>query len=1156
MFVNNNYIQVNNKIIQELNLSKYNYGRLAYILLIQFCNLQQGSVDNLKPPTICNMNKSDTLILTHNSALCLEVIPPVQGKNKCVIDSLFAIMRHTCTNLGTRCLEHQLLNPMCSKVDIEHYYNMVEECLIVSKEEKIWISIEKKLLGLPDIARLQRKVELKQITPRDIVLLFKSYNKITELCQFLQDLDVPHINSTINKSFNLQEFKQFVTKFNNQIDYPVLECCDYDKLNNNKVLEFTTNPFKTNEYFINQFAKLEEVNSKLEHIQTHLNSFLTKGHVKMSTKPFNKQGKLLKSGAVKYDNKSTMLLISPTDANKLLTCPINIEWCGKIIISAFDTKHKLLTSDIITNLLQQKDNLTKDIGIKLTEYTNELVYQILSYAKFFTPVCNIIGLLDVIHTFAKLAEKNKYYRPRITHGDASYLKLKNLRHPIAEKLIEGEYITNDINIGKSDMTDDAPFGLLMYGTNSVGKCFNLYTKLIMHNGTVKLAKDIIVGDKLMGDDSTPRNVLSTTRGVGVMYKIIPTKGEEFIVNGSHILCLKSSGYKHITFTSNKYKNGYSVIWFNLQHEQQSKLFTIRKNESNKGIYGDRITYNTKEEALQMAQLFYDTVETDKDSIIEISVEEYIKKSVNWKINYYLYKVGVEFNKQEVTINPYILGYWLGDGTNSYSQITTENPEVVEYFKQYAESIGLQLKPVKNKNLSYNITSGTKKGKHGRNVFLTNLRSLNVMSNKHIPDVYKFNSRDVRLKLLAGLIDADGYNNQNKGFDITLKDKQLLEDIIWLVRSLGFAAYFTECQKTCTNAKDGPKTGTYYRTYIAGELLQEVPLLINYKIPIECHTSKRDPMITSFKIEKLEQDNYVGFETDGNKRFLLNDFTVTHNSTILKGIGLITIMAQSGCFVPADMVYSPYHNIITRLSTTDNLSQGQSSFEVEMNELKTILTQSAKNTLVFADELASKTESHSAACITVAAIQELLALGVSFLFTSHIHNIVSLPHIASLPSNIFQIYHLAVNYDTETENLIYNRKLLPGSGSSRYGINVAKYLKLPQSFIDKANEVSMYIEQQNIDYLNTKSSHFNSKVYMDHCVICNATENLETHHIQEQKYADDQGYINHMHKNVKSNLLVLCEKCHRKITIEKKELEVLQTINGHIVKYKHTHNDIL
>jgi hypothetical protein len=98
----------------------------------------------------------------------------------------------------------------------------------------------------------------------------------------------------------------------------------------------------------------------------------------------------------------------------------------------------------------------------------------------------------------------------------------------------------------------------------------------------------------------------------------------------------------------------------------------------------------------------------------------------------------------------------------------------------------------------------------------------------------------------------------------------------LVRSLGFAAYFTECQKTCTNAKDGPKTGTYYRTYIAGELLQEVPLLINYKIPIECHTSKRDPMITSFKIEKLEQDNYVGFETDGNKRFLLNDFKVTHN----------------------------------------------------------------------------------------------------------------------------------------------------------------------------------------------------------------------------------------------------------------------------------------
>jgi DNA mismatch repair protein MutS len=250
-----------------------------------------------------------------------------------------------------------------------------------------------------------------------------------------------------------------------------------------------------------------------------------------------------------------------------------------------------------------------------------------------------------------------------------------------------------------------------------------------------------------------------------------------------------------------------------------------------------------------------------------------------------------------------------------------------------------------------------------------------------------------------------------------------------------------------------------------------------------------------------------------------------------------------------MIYGPYHNIITRLTTTDNLFNGQSSFEVEINELKTILNQSTKNTLVLADELASKTESHSAACITVAAILELLPKSVSFLFTSHIHNIVNLHYITNLPANIFQIYHLAVNYDPETENLIYNRKLLPGSGSSRYGINVAKYLKLPQSFLNKANDVSMFIEQENTDYLNTKSSHFNNKVYLDKCMICDSKENLETHHIQEQKHADKDGFINHMHKNVKSNLLVLCEKCHRKLTLEKKELEVLQTINGHIVKYK-------
>ena len=97
-----------------------------------------------------------------------------------------------------------------------------------------------------------------------------------------------------------------------------------------------------------------------------------------------------------------------------------------------------------------------------------------------------------------------------------------------------------------------------------------------------------------------------------------------------------------------------------------------------------------------------------------------------------------------------------------------------------------------------------------------------MKNKHIPIDYKCNERSIQLKLLAGIIDSDGNKNDNC-YDIIQKNEKLMDDIIYLCRSLGFAAYKSKCEKSC-KYKGHIKTGTYYRTTIHGYGLH---------IPVKC-----------------------------------------------------------------------------------------------------------------------------------------------------------------------------------------------------------------------------------------------------------------------------------------------------------------------------------
>lgn len=267
------------------------------------------------------------------------------------------------------------------------------------------------------------------------------------------------------------------------------------------------------------------------------------------------------------------------------------------------------------------------------------------------------------------------------------------------------------------------------------------------------------------------------------------------------------------------------------------------------------------------------------------------------------------------------------------------------------------------------------------------------------------------------------------------------------------------------------------------------------------------------------------------------------STTIKSIGLAIILAQAGLYVPGKLTYYPYNKIITRLSGHDDIFKGDSSFVVEMKELKTILKNSDEFSLNLLDELSRGSEIQSGAALTISSILHLVNKKSTFILSTHLHQLPDTSYIKDLKKNELRISHLTTTYDEETDNLIYDRKLKDGSGSTLYGLEVARWLKLEKTFIDKAYEVRRYLLDESQYLVNPKKSRYNSRVYVDECTICGTKSELETHHIEEQNKADENGFIGHFHKNEKFNLAVLCRNCHEWLHQNKKSLMKKDTSNG-------------
>jgi len=402
-------------------------------------------------------------------------------------------------------------------------------------------------------------------------------------------------------------------------------------------------------------------------------------------------------------------------------------------------------------------------------------------------------------------------------------------------------------------------GLLLYHGLGSGKCHAKNTPIMMSDGTIKLVQDVLEGDLLMGDDSKPRKVLSLARGKDKMYQVIPVKGESYTVNQEHILCLRASGFPKLLHNNHKSNTNYNVHWIE-NNDFQSKTFTFHKSKDNEE--------QMKEEAERFFKQIIEQTTTN-DNVIEIAVKDYIKLSEKKRGLLKGYKVPIHFPEKVVPIDPYMIGYWLGDGTSYTSEITSQDSTVLYYFAKNLPKYNLFLSH-RNK-YTYGITGN---GKYYNNVFLNTLKDLNMINNKHIPFIYKCNSRENRLKLLAGLLDSDG-NLSKASFEFTQKNEQLMDDVIYLARSLGFSCY-KSIKETSWTYQGEKKYGSAFRICINGAGIEEIPTQIPRK-KAEPRKQIKDALVTGIEVKYVNEDAYYGFMIDENYRYVMGDFTVTHNT---------------------------------------------------------------------------------------------------------------------------------------------------------------------------------------------------------------------------------------------------------------------------------------
>ncbi len=230
-------------------------------------------------------------------------------------------------------------------------------------------------------------------------------------------------------------------------------------------------------------------------------------------------------------------------------------------------------------------------------------------------------------------------------------------------------------------------------------------------------------------------------------------------------------------------------------------------------------------------------------------------------------------------------------------------------------------------------------------------------------------------------------------------------------------------------------------------------LVNARHPVVERVAGDEPFVPNDTILDCEENRFS----------IITGPNMAGKSTYLRQVALNVLLAQIGCFVPAERaVIGVVDRIFTRVGASDDLFQGQSTFMVEMSELSNILNNATQNSLIILDEIGRGTSTYdglSIAWSVVEYISNSKVLGAKTLFATHYHELTELEGILQGVKNY------CISVKEVGDDIVFLRKIIRGGADQSYGIQVAKLAGLPDEVIHRAKSILCELEESDINRKN-------------------------------------------------------------------------------------------
>lgn len=395
--------------LEELGLEKYQLSAISYVLLLQFIyECYPEILNKIRKPSINEIDNH--LILDYNTITQLNLVN--HGRNNNKFNSIFDVLNMCSTVGGRKLLEERLKKPLKTKEEIEERLRIIDELSGEENKEKFGL-VKEKIKNVSNINKQVRKLIIGDINKYELSRFFVNISTFLQIYPthiLNYELDTNKINK-INAI--IEEYNRIFTNY--QINDGIYT--DLDKLRNdfNKIMAEMYN-------IINNLAK--EINDDAHNFKL-----------------------------VNNDKEGYHFIITKTRANKIKKINKNDD----VDIRVLTGNAKIYIKKYADKLFLIEDKINKLEKEKYNSYINELInYK--DNLDYFEKIRDYLNEVDYYCSCVSVAQKYNYCRPKV--NDKSYIKAKNLRHCLVERLCDTAYVPNDVNMKN---------GLLLYGLNSAGK---------------------------------------------------------------------------------------------------------------------------------------------------------------------------------------------------------------------------------------------------------------------------------------------------------------------------------------------------------------------------------------------------------------------------------------------------------------------------------------------------------------------------------------------------------------------------------------------------------------------------------------------------------------------------------------------------------------